>query len=58
MVLEKSVVQYADEAEKTHGATSHAFIVKSNAMRRTTEETKLELRKLEAEIEQKTKELG
>ena len=31
--LGKSAVGFADEAEKARGATSHAFIVKSNAMR-------------------------
>ena len=31
--LEKSAVGFTDEAEKARGATSHSFIVKSNAMR-------------------------
>ena len=55
--LVKSAVGFADKAEKAKGATSHSFIVKSNAMRRSAVEKKEELKALQAEIDRKSKEL-
>lgn len=55
--LEKSVVKFADDAETTHGATSHSLIVKSNSLRRTTNEKIAELKSLLLEIDAKTKSL-
>ncbi|XP_041347559.1 uncharacterized protein LOC121367447 [Gigantopelta aegis] len=49
--LEKSAVSFADQAEKTQGA-------KSNAMRRSADEKKADLKLLLSDIDYKTKQLG